>query len=376
MNSWKRWLSAMLACLMIFGTYLPLYADDLENQLSDVQSKMQAAQRKKELAEMEIGSVSEVLRQIQVQLDQALAELRAVEEKLSAVNAKIKQTEAELKAAEKRLHDRENVLHKRLRDIYMHGKLNYLEVIMGAKSFTDFANRLEFLKRIISSDLDLIVQIKKEREIILAKKQELEKQRQALAELQKEAAAKKNAIEEKKQEQLIVLGRLQNERDLAQRSYQELEAASQDIENRIRARENQGISAGQAVHGTGQFMWPVTGPITSPFGYRIHPIFGTRIYHSGIDIGVDTGTPVHAADSGVIMEADWVSGYGYTVIIDHGNGLITLYGHNSQLLVSAGQAVQKGQVVAYSGSTGYSTGPHVHFEVRKNGTPVQPLDYL
>lgn len=123
-------------------------------------------------------------------------------------------------------------------------------------------------------------------------------------------------------------------------------------------------------------MWPVNGVITSQYGYRVHPIFGSTIYHSGMDIGVDYGTPVAAADSGYVVEAGWISGYGYAVIIDHGNGLSTLYGHNESLAVSAGQSVSKGQTIAYAGSTGNSTGPHVHFEVRSNGDPVDPMAYL
>ena len=123
-------------------------------------------------------------------------------------------------------------------------------------------------------------------------------------------------------------------------------------------------------------IWPVNGVITSPYGYRTHPIFGTTIYHSGIDIGVDYGTPVQAADGGTVVEAGWGSGYGYAVVIDHGNGLSTLYGHNQELAVSAGQSVSQGQVIAYAGSTGNSTGPHVHFEVRANGDPVDPQGYV
>ena len=131
------------------------------------------------------------------------------------------------------------------------------------------------------------------------------------------------------------------------------------------------------VIGSGILGYPCSGPITSPFGYRIHPIFGTTIYHSGIDIGVDEGTPVHAADSGVVIySGSGLTGYGNVVIIDHGNGLSTLYAHNSALLVSEGESVSKGQVVAYSGMTGYATGPHVHFEVRVNGSPTDPMGYL
>lgn len=376
MRRWKKGVVWLLIWAFCQGFAVPSLAENLEAELSDVQSQMNEAQHRKELAEEQIGSVSELLRQIQSELDVALNELHAIEVQQSQVNAQIQQTEVELAAAQKRLDERERILNKRLRDVYMHGKLNYLEVILGAKNFTDFANRLEFLKRIVSADLNLITEIRAERELILQKKQQLEVQRQQLAKLQAEAEAKKTVVENKKQDQLIVLARLQDEKALAEASYAELQATSQDIEARIRARQQQGASAGQVVHGSGVFVWPTSGPITSPFGYRIHPIFGTQIYHSGIDIGVDTGTPIVAADSGVVIEADWLGGYGYAVVIDHGNGLSTLYGHNSELAVSPGQSVQQGQVIAYAGSTGYSTGPHCHFEVRVDGSPVDPMGYL
>lgn len=376
MRRWKKGVAWLLIWAFCQGFAVPSLAENLEAELSDVQSQMNEAQHRKELAEEQIGSVSELLRQIQSELDVALNELHAIEVQQSQVNAQIQQTEVELTAAQKCLDERERILNKRLRDVYMHGKLNYLEVILGAKNFTDFANRLEFLKRIVSADLNLITEIRAERELILQKKQQLEVQRQQLAKLQAEAEAKKTVVENKKQDQLIVLARLQDEKALAEASYAELQATSQDIEARIRARQQQGASAGQVVHGSGVFIWPTSGPITSPFGYRIHPIFGTQIYHSGIDIGVDTGTPIMAADSGVVVEADWLGGYGYAVVIDHGNGLSTLYGHNSELAVSPGQSVQQGQVIAYAGSTGYSTGPHCHFEVRVDGSPVDPMGYL
>lgn len=376
MRRWEKGVAWLLIWAFCQGFAVPSLAENLEAELSDVQSQMNEAQHRKELAEEQIGSVSELLRHIQSELDMALNELHAIEVQQSQVNAQIQQTEVELAAAQKRLDERERILNKRLRDVYMHGKLNYLEVILGAKNFTDFANRLEFLKRIVSADLNLITEIRAERELILQKKQQLEVQRQQLAKLQAEAEAKKTVVENKKQDQLIVLARLQDEKALAEASYAELQATSQDIEARIRARQQQGASAGQVMHGSGVFIWPTSGPITSPFGYRIHPIFGTQIYHSGIDIGVDTGTPIMAADNGVVIEADWLGGYGYAVVIDHGNGLSTLYGHNSELAVSPGQSVQQGQVIAYAGSTGYSTGPHCHFEVRVNGSPVDPMGYL
>lgn len=123
-------------------------------------------------------------------------------------------------------------------------------------------------------------------------------------------------------------------------------------------------------------MWPLNGPITSEFGWRTHPIYGTPKYHSGLDIGGDYGEPICAAAAGTVIHSGWISGYGYAVIIDHGGGLTTLYGHNEELLVYVGQVVKQGQVIAHCGSTGNSTGPHCHFEVRQDGEAVSPYDYL
>jgi murein DD-endopeptidase MepM/ murein hydrolase activator NlpD len=122
--------------------------------------------------------------------------------------------------------------------------------------------------------------------------------------------------------------------------------------------------------------WPVSGPIVSPYGYRIHPILGYRKLHTGIDFAVGYGTPIRAADSGMVIYATWMSGYGNVIIIDHGRGISTLYAHQSSLAAGSGALVSRGQVVGYVGSTGFSTGPHLHFEVRVNGDPVDPMGYL
>ena len=363
--------------------------EDLTNQLSNIQQQITNEANKKSEAEKTIGTVYEQLHAIQRDLDTATAELKQVQAERIQLDKDITKTEAELKAAQARLQSREKVFYKRVRDIYINGRLSYLDVVVGSKDFSDFANRMEMLKRILQSDMDLINTIKTEREEIASKKAKLEEDRAKVLELEKVAQEKQNLINQKKAERQAVLERAMNDRDTAERAYNELMASSASITAMLQQRAaeraaaaaaaaSQGGSGGGAtwVQGTGQLAAPVVAPITSDFGWRIHPIYGTRRLHAGTDFGVDEGTPVHAADGGVVVEAGWVSGYGYTVIIDHGNGMSTLYAHNSDVAVSPGQTVSKGQVVSYSGNTGGSTGPHLHFEVRINGEPTDPMGYL
>ena len=363
--------------------------EDLTNQLSNIQQQMTNEANKKSEAEITIGTVYEQLHAIQRDLDTATAELKQVQADRIQLDKDITKTEAELKEAQARLQSREKVFYKRVRDIYINGRLSYLDVVVGSKDFSDFANRMEMLKRILQSDMDLINTIKTEREEIASKKAKLEEDRAKVLELEKVAQEKQNLINQKKAERQAVLERAMNDRDTAERAYNELMASSASITAMLQQRAaeraaaaaaaaSQGGGGGGAtwVQGSGQLAAPVVAPITSDFGWRIHPIYGTRRLHAGTDFGVDEGTPVHAADGGVVVEAGWVSGYGYTVIIDHGNGMSTLYAHNSEVAVSPGQTVSKGQVVSYSGNTGGSTGPHLHFEVRINGEPTDPMGYL
>ena len=359
---------AMIASMLLFNLVSPTWADDttdsLNSELESIQGQIGNARAQKASAEEIIREIAVKLHTIQVELDAANAELDRIHSEEDKVNAQIKQ-----------ILERQDLLNKRIRAIYIHGQLNYLEVIMGSKNFSDFANRLELLKRVIRSDYNLIQDIRVRQEQIQAKMNELSLQKQELEKLAAEATKAQQAIEMKRAEQQAVMDSAKAQRDAAEQMEQDLIASSERIRQQIQARQGGGMEP--QVIGSGILGYPCSGPITSPFGYRIHPIFGTTIYHSGIDIGVDEGTPVHAADSGVVIySGSGLTGYGNVVIIDHGNGLSTLYAHNSALLVSEGESVSKGQVVAYSGMTGYATGPHVHFEVRVNGSPTDPMGYL
>lgn len=373
---YNRYVSALLAVsLLLSPTYLST-ADDLDNELQDVQGQIDESRSTQASWQAIITDITEKLKAIQAELDEATRKLQAIKKEQDQVNLQIKQLQEEIQKAEVQLRARQAILNKRVRVIYMHGQLSYIEVILGANSFSDFANRLELLKRIIRSDFNLIQEIQQRKATIEAKKVEIEKEKARLDELASEAQKVQDEVKAKKAEQQRVLAHARTQQDAAKQMEADLIARSNEIRQMIQSRMQQNSGSDQIVHGNGTFIWPCNGPITSPFGYRTHPIFGTTIYHSGIDIGVDYNTPIHAADGGTVILAGWCGGYGNAVIIDHGNGLQTLYGHNTSVAVSEGQTVSQGQVIAYSGSTGYSTGPHCHFEVRRNGEAVDPMGYL
>lgn len=392
----STYMASLLALSILLGgqaMHVPSYADDLDDQVQDLQGQIDSSRLEQENWQQVIEDVSAKLKQIQADLDAANARLQSTRSRQSEINAQIVQTQNEIVKMEAYLKTRQNVLNRRVRAIYMHGQLNYLEVILGANSFSDFANRVELLKRVIRSDYNLILEIQKQKAAIEAKKAQLEEDKRQLDALAAEAEKTQQEIAAKKAEQQKVLDAAKSNKAAAAQMEQDLNAQLASVRNLIQQRlaaaeaarqaaqqassdEGGGGSDDNYVQGTGAMGWPCSGPITSPFGYRTHPIFGTTIFHAGIDIGVDYGTPIHAADSGVVVYSGWISGYGNAVIIDHGGGISTLYGHNQSLAVSEGQSVSKGSVIAYAGSTGNSTGPHCHFEVDVNGSPVNPMGYL
>lgn len=394
----STYMASFLALSILLGgqaIHMPAYADDLDDQVQDLQGQIDSSRLEQENWQQVIEDVSAKLKQIQADLDAANARLQSIQTKQAEINAQIAQTQNEIVKMKAYLKTRQDVLNRRVRAIYMHGQLNYLEVILGANSFSDFANRVELLKRVIRSDYNLILEIQKQKAAIEAKKAQLEEDKRQLDALAAEAEKTRQEIAKKKAEQQKVLDAAKSNKAAAAQMEQDLNAQLASVRNLIQQRlaaaeaarqaaqqqaasddEGGGGSDDNYVQGTGAMGWPCSGPITSPFGYRTHPIFGTTIFHAGIDIGVDYGTPIHAADSGVVVYSGWISGYGNAVIIDHGGGISTLYGHNQSLAVSEGQSVSKGSVIAYAGSTGNSTGPHCHFEVDVNGSPVNPMGYL
>lgn len=372
---------AALVAALLLGTQLSAsvsWAETIEEkraQLDEIQQKLGEKDAQLEDKKKEISNAMERLILTQEELAEAKRKLAAIESRQQALSIKISQNEAALAAKQKEYDKSRSVYKKRLRDIYENGQVNYLDVLLGAADFRDFSSRMYLLQRVIRRDFALIDRLEEQREALLQQKAELDDIRKQLAAAHAESQKEKEIVAQKTVERQKLYEQALAEKAQLDAEYEELQRNSQEITAMIQRMEQEGRMMPQA-GGTGQLAWPVNGEITSPFGWRVHPIWGTQIFHAGLDIGADYGDPVHAADSGTVVFAGWMGGYGNAVMIDHGGGMVTLYGHNSSITVGEGEQVSKGQTIALAGSTGNSTGPHCHFEVRIHGEVVSPLQYL
>ena len=369
-------LAAVMAVLPLFAAWgFASEADDKRAELNNVQAEMQKMQERKEKARQKAEAATVGLEEIQTSLNQLHYQAINLQSKSDALQSKINDNQAKLNQKKAEVEQRKKIYRKRLRQIYINGQVNYLDVLLGAKDFGDFASRMYLLQKIISSDIEMLTQLQKAEAEIKSRQDELDAQMKEIKTTQAELEAKRARARKLKEQRSYMLYKAQEEQQRSQNEYDRLLAISENITAMLRNMESGGgaISGGG---GTGRFMWPCRGEITSYFGWRTHPIFGTTKYHSGMDIAVDYGTPILAADSGTVIYSGWLGVYGYAVMIDHGSGLVTLYAHNQSLNVYEGQYVTKGTCIAYAGSTGYSTGPHCHFEVRLHGEVTEPLNYL
>lgn len=367
----------ILALTVFVSPWAVALADDeteeLEQQLESL--RQQAEMQQEETARIQVGidTVSAQIRQLSDEVRDAETAYRAVKRDLDAVDARIRDNQALLEKTTEDLENKTWRLRRRVRDIYMNGQVSYLDALFGVKDFKDFLTRMDLLSRVIRSDFRLVQQVVADKRVVEKARADLEAERKAQAKLTRAASDRQQVLRVKKQDKDRLLKKMETDKELSQQAYEEIVAASKEIEKLIQESRYH-YPGGTA--GAGGMIWPIEGEITSPFGWRVHPITGDARFHSGIDIGGDYGDPIHAAAAGQVIYSGWISGYGYAVIIDHGGGISTLYGHNEALAVSEGQMVAQGQVIAYCGSTGNSTGPHCHFEVREGGEPVEPLGYL
>jgi murein DD-endopeptidase MepM/ murein hydrolase activator NlpD len=311
--------------------------------------------------------------------------IAATHDALRASNVRLARLTGQLQAILRRLDARTRAFTARAVAAYEAGPTNGLDSLLSSQSFGDLVSGYTYYQSALSADVTLMDQIQdlraqtqghraaveSQQAVVLAARDKLEtargtvarhrnKKRSALASLKILIAKKHSAVARiKSRKGQLKLAIAENARESAR------------IGSLLQAS-----TFGGAATGDGQLLWPASGPITSSFGWRIHPIFGASEFHAGIDIGAPYGSTVSAADAGTVEFAGTMTGYGNVLVIDHGGGLATLYGHLSAYGVSAGQAVERGAPVANVGCTGYCTGPHLHFEVRLSGTPVDPIPYL
>ncbi|MCQ2547649.1 MAG: peptidoglycan DD-metalloendopeptidase family protein [Clostridia bacterium] len=339
--------------LIVVLTTIPCGVAFADNQsdLNDVKQKQSEAQ--------------EELKDVKGDLQEQLTELAGLNEKVAAKKAEISATKTKIKKVEKQIDKRSTGLNKRLRVMYKKGNVGYLDVVLGSSSISELVSNLSMLKRIVNNDQAVVKELSEQKASLKKLHKSLKAEEEELLPLQSKAKKKAKSLEGRKAEIEALIKKLDEEKA--------------DIEAKIRAAEEAAAQHGPTIHFDGKFTWPYPGyyTITSPFGYRTHPVTGQKYkFHEGTDIGVPMGSNVVAAASGTVILAQWYGGYGNYVSIRHGDGTVTCYGHNSRILVHSGQSVKRGQVIAKSGSTGVSSGPHGHFEVRINGSPVNPMQYF
>ncbi|SHG53711.1 Septal ring factor EnvC, activator of murein hydrolases AmiA and AmiB [Thermosyntropha lipolytica DSM 11003] len=372
------YLALFLACCLLLGAIFPVYADELEEkkrELNEVSRQIKANQQMLKNKKKEANSVWGQIKGIESDILNTEKKINQLDDRIGLLEENIAIKEKEIEETEAKLNAKVDILRERLVFIYETGDVSYLEVLFSATDIKDFITRYDMLSMIVEQDRQLIEEIEAERDKLKMQKSDLEVKKKELVNIKEEQAAQKEALEAKKQEKAQLFNQLQMEAKEYEKALNELEELSRQLESVI--RQLQSKNSGPAL-GTGVYTWPTPGyyTITSPFGMRFHPILQVRKLHTGVDIGAPMGADIVAADSGIVIYAGYNGGYGNMIIIDHGNGMSTLYAHMSRFVAVNGQKVTKGEVIGKVGSTGFSTGPHLHFEVRKDGSPVDPMGYI
>lgn len=366
--------------------------EDVVNRLEEARRLVREMERKEQGLRSRISSTAAQRRALEIELEElqalvgsAQSRLDAAEAVLAKIQDELDRKTEELQRTLQQLQEAHDLVRERAVRVYMNGPGSFLEFVLGAGDYRDLVNRLTLVGRVFRSDnarilsiRQLKAQVETEREEIATLREQAAEQvagvkaeRDRVASIRNAVEARRRNVSSELQSQYAALGGVQQQKERYIREQRELEEESRRIASFLRGR-NGGTASAQP----GEMVWPTSGPVTSGYGWRTHPIYGTRRFHAGIDIGAPTGRPVVAAASGTVIFTGWRGGYGNTVIVDHGGGLATLYAHLSSIGTGDGAFLSQGQRLGGVGCTGSCTGPHLHFEVRVNGEPQNPMRWL
>jgi murein DD-endopeptidase MepM/ murein hydrolase activator NlpD len=367
---------------------------EIQKQIADKQAKIRADELKELELERQIANsdarrtdLRARLRGLLAQLVSARAQLDVLEAKIDGLSKQLDVETSKLEATQAQLDRQTQIFNSRVANIYINAPSALARGYQFAQDYSDllvgreyeagtvradiaFVGRIEATKRQIELQQE---KIQSAQQLLIGDRRETIGAAQHIANIRQSQTQAALAVQAEIAKRTQLLEDVRKEKQAYERALRELQAESRAIEAFLRQRQG----GGRVIRGIGGWLkWPVSGPITSPFGWRIHPVFHTRSFHTGIDIGVPTGTPVGAARGGTILDTGYRGGYGNVVIIDHGNHIATVYAHLSRIFVSVGQRVSGGQNVGAAGMTGWATGPHLHFEVRSSGVATNPLGWL
>ena len=391
-------LLALIFVVSLMTALIPVNASaasQLEiNQLTQQRKELQAKQKEQQKTISNLRAKKASIVDQKAALDQemnlAQQEIEVVKEQITAYDQQIEDKGVELEAAKQEEEAQTVRFRGCVRHLEEYGQMSYIAILLEATSLSDLLARMDMVGEVIAYNKQVQADMTAAREKVETVKAELEDARVELQDKQSELETKQVELQQKSSEAAALLANLESNIDAYKQVQDQYAQQEQAVQSQIdkqveelRRQEEQNkkndpsYDPGKVNGATGSMMWPCPSchTITSPFGWRYHPIYQTQKYHSGVDIGASYGATIVAADGGTIITAGSVSGYGNCVVINHGNGITTLYGHMSSIAVSVGQKVSKGQTIGYVGSTGNSTGPHLHWEVTVNGVRQNPLNY-
>ncbi|MFR8104691.1 MAG: murein hydrolase activator EnvC family protein [Clostridia bacterium] len=375
----KKLVTAIVLVLVICLQGVISFADNI---LEDLQSQQQELQEQKNLTNGQLEGVqvqlSETMQQVQnlsETINQTESEIDGLNTRLQTLQTSIIEEEQKLQIAQMDYDKQKKLFEDRMVAIYEAGETSYLDVLLSSKDITDFISNYYLISEIANYDTELLNQIDVQKKNIEETKETLDSQKKEYAESKKNAEKKAILLKNTQTVKNNYMAKLTDAEKQLQAKIDEIDQATREVEAQIMLIA--GANSNTQYVG-GVLAWPVPGysTITSPFGMRVHPITGVYKLHTGMDIRAPIGANFVAANDGIVVKAEYNRAYGNMVMIDHGGGIMTLYAHGSEILVQLGQTVKRGDPILKVGSTGYSTGAHAHFEVRVNGTYVNPVDYF